>query len=106
MEGLIGKKVGMTQVFDADGKRSCVTVIECGPCSVVQLKTLEKDGYVAAQVAAARAQTSVYPETYPLSGPTTLKSRPEWFTSPYTGGDIDTNLAVQETGDVAHNKLS
>lgn len=62
--------------------------------------------YVAAQVAAARAQTSVYPETYPLSGPTTLKSRPEWFTSPYTGGDIDTNLAVQETGDVAHNKLS
>ena len=51
MEGLIGKKVGMTQVFDADGKRSCVTVIECGPCSVVQLNTLEKDGYVAAQVA-------------------------------------------------------
>ena len=51
MEGLIGKKVGMTQVFDADGKRTCVTVIECGPCPVVQLKTLEKDGYVAAQVA-------------------------------------------------------
>ncbi len=51
MEGLIGKKVGMTQVFDADGKRTCVTVIECGPCPVVQMKTLEKDGYVAAQVA-------------------------------------------------------
>ncbi len=51
MEGLIGKKIGMTQVFDADGKRTCVTVIECGPCPVVQLKTLEKDGYVAAQVA-------------------------------------------------------
>jgi len=41
----------MTQVYDADGKRTCVTVIECGPCPVVQLKTLEKDGYVAAQVA-------------------------------------------------------
>ena len=51
MEGLIGKKIGMTQVYDADGKRTCVTVIECGPCPVVQLKTLEKDGYVAAQVA-------------------------------------------------------
>ena len=50
MEGLIGKKVGMTQVFDADGVRTCVTVIEVGPCPVVQLKTLEKDGYVAAQV--------------------------------------------------------
>ena len=50
MEGLIGKKIGMTQVYDADGKRTCVTVIELGPCPVVQLKTLEKDGYVAAQV--------------------------------------------------------
>ena len=50
MEGLIGKKIGMTQVYDAEGKRTTVTVIEVGPCPVVQLKTLEKDGYVAAQV--------------------------------------------------------
>ena len=50
MEGLIGKKIGMTQVYDADGKRTCVTVIEVGPCPVVQLKTMEKDGYVAAQL--------------------------------------------------------
>ena len=50
MEGLIGKKVGMTQVYDADGVRTCVTVIEVGPCPVVQLKTPEKDGYSAAQV--------------------------------------------------------
>ena len=49
MEGLIGKKVGMTQVF-VDGKRLCVTVLEVGPCPVVQPKTLEKDGYVAAQL--------------------------------------------------------
>ena len=50
MEGLIGKKVGMTQVFDENGTRICVTVIEVGPCPVVQLKTEEKDGYRAAQV--------------------------------------------------------
>ena len=50
MEGLIGKKIGMPQVYDADGKRTCVTVIEVGPCPVVQLKTLEKDGYEAAQL--------------------------------------------------------
>ena len=50
MEGLIGKKIGMTQVYDADGKRTCVTVIEVGPCPVVQLKTPEKDGYSAAQL--------------------------------------------------------
>ena len=50
MEGLIGKKIGMTQVFDAEGRRMCVTVLEVGPCPVVQLKTLERDGYVAAQL--------------------------------------------------------
>jgi len=51
MEGLIGKKVGMTQVYDADGNRTCVTVLEVGPCPVVQLRTPERDGYVAAQIA-------------------------------------------------------
>ena len=50
MEGLIGKKVGMTQVYDADGRRTCVTVLEVGPCPVVQVKTPEKDGYTAVQL--------------------------------------------------------
>ena len=50
MEGLIGKKIGMTQVFDAEGRRMCVTVLEVGPCPVVQLKTPERDGYSAAQL--------------------------------------------------------
>ncbi len=50
MEGLIGKKIGMTQVYDAEGKRTCVTVIEVGPCPVVQVKTPERDGYTAAQL--------------------------------------------------------
>ncbi len=50
MQGLIGKKVGMTQVFDAQGCRVAVTVIEAGPCVVVQKKTAEKDGYDAVQL--------------------------------------------------------
>ena len=50
MEGLIGKKIGMTQVYDAEGKRTTVTVLEVGPCPVVQLKTPEHDGYSAAQL--------------------------------------------------------
>ena len=50
MEGLIGKKVGMTQVYDADGRRTTVTVIEVGPCPVVQVKTEERDGYGAVQI--------------------------------------------------------
>ena len=59
--------------------------------------------YIAAKVAAARAQLSVAPSTYPLTGPDTLLSRPEWFHQPYTGTTaLDGGLAIQETGDVAH----
>ena len=50
MEGLIGKKIGMTQVYDAEGKRTTVTVIEVGPCPVIELKTQEKHGYSALQL--------------------------------------------------------
>ncbi|HHT21717.1 MAG TPA: 50S ribosomal protein L3 [Bacteroidales bacterium] len=49
MPGLIGKKIGMTSVFSADGKNLPCTVIETGPCVVTQIKTLEKDGYEAVQ---------------------------------------------------------
>ena len=50
MQGLIGKKIGMTQVWDKDGVRVPVTVLEAGPCPVVQIKTVEKDGYAAVQL--------------------------------------------------------
>ena len=49
--GLLGKKLGMTQVFDSEGRLIPVTVIEAGPCRVVQIKTRERDGYEAAQLA-------------------------------------------------------
>ena len=61
---------------------------------------------MAAKVAAARAQLSVAPSTYPLSGVDTLKSRPEWFHSPYDSTTaLDASLPIQETGDVAHNEM-
>lgn len=50
MEGLIGKKIGMTQIFDEQGRRIPVTVIEAGPCPVVQIKSKATDGYNAAQL--------------------------------------------------------
>ena len=50
MPGLIGKKIGMTSVFSADGKNIPCTVIEVGPCVVTQVKTVEKDGYKAYQL--------------------------------------------------------
>ena len=50
MQGLIGKKVGMTSVFDENGKNIPCTVIEAGPCVVTQVKTIERDGYNAVQL--------------------------------------------------------
>jgi len=50
MSGIIGKKIGMTSVFSANGKYIPCTVIEAGPCVVTQVKTLEKDGYAAFQL--------------------------------------------------------
>ena len=50
MPGLLGKKIGMTSVFSADGKNIPCTVIEVGPCVVTQVKTPEKDGYCAHQL--------------------------------------------------------
>ncbi len=49
-KGLIGKKIGMTQIFDEAGKVIPVTVVEAGPCAVTQVKTMENDGYEAIQV--------------------------------------------------------
>lgn len=51
MPGIIGKKVGMTSVYSAAGKNIPCTVIEAGPCVVTQIKTMEKDGYTAIQLA-------------------------------------------------------
>ena len=50
MKGIIGKKVGMTQVYDEKGTLVPVTVIEAGPCVVLDVKTQERDGYTAVQV--------------------------------------------------------
>jgi large subunit ribosomal protein L3 len=48
--GLLGRKIGMTQIYQDDGKVIPVTVLECGPCTVLQLKTEENDGYSAIQL--------------------------------------------------------
>jgi large subunit ribosomal protein L3 len=48
--GLLGRKVGMTQIFETDGTAVPVTVLECGPCTVLQVRTAERDGYHALQL--------------------------------------------------------
>lgn len=49
-EGILGKKLGMTQVYGKGGKTEAVTAIAAGPCTVTQIKTMEKDGYIAAKL--------------------------------------------------------
>src|SRR5438128_9744989 len=57
-KGILGRKLGMTQVWDADNRIVPVTVIQAGPCRVVQLKTPERDGYSAVQLAFGEAKPS------------------------------------------------
>ena len=61
MQGLIGKKVGMTSVFNEDGKNIPCTVLQAGPCVVTQIKTKEKDGYFA-----SRLHNSVFHQRFSL----------------------------------------
>lgn len=58
IEGLIGKKIGMTQMFAEDGKVTPVTVLEAGPCVVVQRRTADRDGYEAAQIGLVDAKAA------------------------------------------------
>lgn len=64
--GLIGRKLGMTHVFEPDGKPVPVTVLEAGPCAVVQERTVEKDGYRAVQLGFGEADAKEL--TQPLAG--------------------------------------
>jgi large subunit ribosomal protein L3 len=57
--GLLGRKVGMTQIYETDGTAVPVTVLECGPCTVLQLRTAERDGYSAVQLGFADKRRKV-----------------------------------------------
>ncbi|MEZ5015696.1 MAG: 50S ribosomal protein L3 [Flavipsychrobacter sp.] len=62
MKGIIGKKIGMTSVFDANGKQIACTIIEAGPCVVTQKKTVDTDGYSALQIAFGEAKEKNTPK--------------------------------------------
>jgi large subunit ribosomal protein L3 len=84
MSGLIGRKVGMTSLFDANGKNIPCTVIECGPCVVTQVRTEEVDGYAALQLGfddkAEKRTTSALKGHFKKAG-TTAKKKVVEFTS-------------------------
>jgi len=68
IEGIIGRKLGMTQVFRDDGKAEAVTAIEAGPCTVIQVKTVAKEGYNAAQLGFGEAKRLKSPEKGHIKG--------------------------------------
>jgi large subunit ribosomal protein L3 len=62
MKGIIGKKIGMTSVFEPNGKQTACTIIEAGPCVVTQKKTVDTDGYDALQIAFGEAKEKNTPQ--------------------------------------------
>ena len=68
IEGLLGKKLGMTQIFDETGQVVPVTVLEVGPCVVTQVKTMERDGYEALQLGFGERKRSEPPATWTPEG--------------------------------------
>lgn len=94
MPGLLGKKIGMTSVFDADGKNIPCTVIEVGPCVVTQVKSVEKDGYAAVQVgfedAKEKNTTAALLGHFKKSGVTPKRHLAEFkdFEQPLNLGDV------------------
>ena len=71
--GIIGKKVGMTQIFDADGTVHPATVIKAGPCVVVQAKTASTDGYESVQLGLVEERPARVGK--PLAGPMSIAAR-------------------------------
>lgn len=61
MNGLIGKKIGMTSIYDGAGKNVACTVVEAGPCVVTQVKTEDTDGYSAVQLGFGEAKEKIQP---------------------------------------------
>ena len=93
MPGLIGKKVGMTSVFSAEGKNVPCTVIEAGPCVVTQVKTIEKDGYAALQLGFSEAKEKN--TTKPLMGHfKKAGTTPKRKLVEFSGYDVDYKLGA------------
>ena len=68
MPGIIGKKLGMTSIYSAEGKNLPCTLVECGPCVVTQVKTVENDGYSAVQLAYGERKEKNTPKLVEFDG--------------------------------------
>ena len=99
MKSIIGKKVGMTSIFDSTGKQTAVTIIEAGPCIVTQKKTVETDGYNALQIAFGdkKEKHSTKSEINHFSKANTAPKR---FVQEIRDSEIDKNVGESITVDI------
>jgi large subunit ribosomal protein L3 len=99
MKSIIGKKIGMTSIFDATGKQTAVTIIEAGPCVVTQKKTVETDGYNALQIAFGdkKEKHSVKAE---INHFTKAQTSPKRFVKEIRDSEIDKNVGETVTVDI------
>ena len=99
MKGIIGKKIGMTNVFGTDGKQTAVTIIEAGPCVVTQVKTKDNDGYNAHQLAfgdKTEKHTNAAEKNHFAKSSTT----PKKFVKEFRDFSIEKNLGEAITVDI------
>ncbi|MBL7701165.1 MAG: 50S ribosomal protein L3 [Ferruginibacter sp.] len=99
MKSIIGKKIGMTSIFDATGKQTAVTIIEAGPCVVTQKKTVETDGYNALQIAFGdkKEKHSVKAEINHFAK---AQTSPKRFVKEIRDSEIDKNVGESITCDI------
>ena len=99
MKSIIGKKIGMTSVFDATGRQTAVTIIEAGPCIVIQKKTVETDGYNALQIAFGdkKEKHSIKPEINHFAKASTS---PKKVIKEIRDSEIDKNVGETITVDI------
>jgi large subunit ribosomal protein L3 len=99
MKSIIGKKIGMTSIFDASGKQTAVTIIEAGPCVVTQKKTVETDGYNALQIAFGdkKEKHSVKAEVNHFAK---AQTSPKRFVKEIRDSEIDKNVGETITVDI------
>jgi large subunit ribosomal protein L3 len=99
MKGIIGKKIGMTSVFDPSGKQTACTIIEAGPCVVTQVKTKESDGYNALQLSFGdkKEKHSTKSEVNHFAK---AQSSPKKFSKEFRDYSIDKNIGETITVDI------
>ena len=99
MKGIIGKKIGMTSIFDPSGKQTACTIIEAGPCIVTQVKTVETDGYTAVSLSFGdkKEKHSTKSEVGHFAN---AQTAPKKFTKEFRNYSIEKNIGETITLDI------